>query len=143
MKNTPSKTSKEAEKVAQALAQADRQAKFVYDLPDDYVACRQGHDLPPFAFGKTGRLPRGISAIGPYRDGSYDILRTCNRCKLILAYHTGTDGRVLEWKPRRKYPQGFLAKGMGRISRTLAYDEGFDRVSGTLLDSARKPSEED
>lgn len=121
---------------------ASRQEDFVWNLSDDFIACRQGHDMPPFAF-RRNRLPAGISAIGPYPDGHYDVLRTCRRCGKVLVYHTSTDGRITSWKPSSRYPHGFLAKGMGRISRTLIYDEGFDRIGEALISGATKPTAEE
>jgi hypothetical protein len=113
-----------------------RQEKFLADMDDSYVACRQQHDLPRLAFTKSGKLPKGIEAVGPYRDGTFDLIRRCASCGMQVGLYTGPGGRLLEDKPRRRYPKGYLAKGMGRIHPRMARQEGLDRIGDVLFASA-------
>jgi len=125
------------------LAQAEAQAKFVMGLDDNYIACRQRHQLPPLAFTKTGKLPKGVYAVGPYANGVYDLVRICPSCGLLVSLYTGAGGKLLEAKGRRRYPPGYLAKGMGRIPSRLAMEEGLDRISSELYAGAVRPSGEE
>ena len=118
------------------------QVAFLGNLAPGYLACRQSHRVPRFAPTRNGRVPAGITMIGPYADGTFDVLRRCESCGLVLVNHTNRDGVMLEGRPRRRYPQGFLAKGIGRISRTLATSVGYDQVADALIAAARKPAAE-
>jgi hypothetical protein len=53
-----------------------------------------------------------------------------------VGLYTGPGGRLLEDKPRRRYPKGYLAKGMGRIHPLMARQEGLDRIGDVLFASA-------
>src|SRR6266516_7839083 len=97
-----------------------RQAEFLRNLDDNYVACRQGHRLPPLAFTKAGKLPKGVRAIGPFAGNVYELIRVCPSCGLEVGLSTGPGGKLLEHKSRRRYPKGYLAKGIGRISPAMA-----------------------
>lgn len=120
----------------------DRQVAFLDGLPNGYLGCRQQHRIPRFAPTKSGRLPAGITAIGPYSDGTFDVLRRCESCGLVMVNHTDRDGIMLEGKPRRRYPQGYLAKGLGRIPRSLATGVGYASIADVLIANAAKPAGE-
>ena len=123
---------------------AEAQLKFVRGQDDEHVACRQGHELPRFAPTKSGRIPKGIRAVGPYADGTFDLIRVCSSCGLELSMYSGPGGRLIENKPRRKYPKGYLAKGMGRIPPKLARAVGWERIEDVVLATATlPPTEED
>lgn len=120
---------------------AEKQIEFLWDASDEFIACRQQHDLPKFAPTKRGGIPRGMRAVGPYADGSYDLIRVCSSCGLEVGMYTGPGGVLMENKPRRKYPQGYLAKGIGRVSKRRAVAEGYARISDQLIGTA-KPAPE-
>jgi hypothetical protein len=112
-----------------------RQQKFLENLDDKYVACRQQHVLPRLAFTKSGTIPAGIRVVGPYRDGTFDLIRVC-ACGMEVSLFTGKGGRLIEDKPRRRYPPGYLAKGIGRIHPGMARQEGLYRIGDALFANA-------
>jgi hypothetical protein len=119
-----------------------RQQKFLENLDDKYVACRQQHVLPRLAFTKSGTIPAGIRVVGPYRDGTFDLIRVC-ACGMEVSLFTGKGGRLIEDKPRRRYPKGYLAKGIGRIHPGMARQEGLDRIGDVLFANATPAPEEE
>ena len=133
-----------AAEAAATLEQAEAaQLKFVRGQDDEFVACRQGHELPRFAPTKSGRIPKGIRAVGPYPDGTFDLIRVCPSCTMEVAMYSGPGGRLIENKPRRKYPHGYLAKGMGRIPPSLARAVGWERIEDVVLATATPPPTEE
>jgi hypothetical protein len=120
------------------------QVAFLQRLDDKFVACRQGHALPRIAPTKTGRLPKNTWAVGPYRDGVYQLWQTCPNCGYRRWMLTGESGSLLlpgKWHP--EYPEGYLAKGLGRISSRLATSEGYRRLSELLFAAAIPPPPEE
>ena len=120
-----------------AARDADVQLTFLRNLDDEFVACRQGHELPRLAPTRSGRLPKGIRAVGPYRNGVFDLKLTCASCGLEISMLTGARGAGVDAsKPRRKYPHGYLAKGIGRIAPGLAREVGYERIADVLIATA-------
>lgn len=118
------------------------QIAFVRNLDDNLVTCRQGHGYPKIGPTKTGKLPRNTWAVGPYRDGVYQLWQQCPNCGTKRWMLTGEQGSLLlpgRW--HTEYVEGYLAKGLGRISSRLATSEGYRRISEPLFAAATKPQE--
>lgn len=75
----------------------------IADMPDRFIQCRD--------FQHSWR-PHGASLDTAAR--CYDVQLKCTRCKAIRNRIIGLDGEVL--RSNYDYPDGYLIKGLGRIT---------------------------
>lgn len=75
---------------------------FAHDLPERFLYCREmGHNWRPFSAGR-------------YKDGGYLRILRCVRCKTERHQEISARGVILT--SSYKHPEGYLSKGLGRIS---------------------------
>lgn len=76
-------------------------AEFAEALPEKFLYCREmGHNWRPYSAGK-------------YRDGGFERILRCSRCRTRRVQEINSRGVVLVNK--YIHPEGYLHKGMGRI----------------------------
>lgn len=74
-------------------------------LPERFLHCRElNHNWRPYNVGR-------------HRDGGFERVLRCSRCKARKYQHLSTDG-MLVGSPRLEYPDGYLHTGNGRITGT-------------------------
>ena len=83
----------------------DEVAEFAEGLKESYLFCRElGHNWRPYSAGR-------------YKDGGFERVLRCVRCKTRRVQEINSRGVVLVNK--YIHPEGYLHKGLGRI-----YGEG-------------------
>lgn len=107
---------------------------FAKDLPDEFLLCRElGHNW----------LPYGIP--GRYRDGGYQRVLRCNRCK--TERHIEISNRGVVTASQYKHPDGYLLEGLGRIVgegrgvlrlASITRERGKDRNAAKRADTTAK-----
>lgn len=112
-------------------------AEFAKDLPDEFLQCRElGHNMLPF----------GIP--GMYRDGGFQRVLRCNRCK--TERHFEIDNRGLVVSSSYDHPDGYLMAGLGRIVgegrgvlrlASIARERGKDKNAARRADTAAKKAQ--
>lgn len=76
-------------------------ADFAASLPEKFLYCREmGHNWRPFSAGR-------------FKDGGYERILRCVRCKTERHQNITSVGVVVSSK--YVHPEGYLSKGMGRI----------------------------
>lgn len=77
-------------------------ASFADKLPERYLLCRDmGHNWLPF--GTPGR----------YKDGGFERILRCSRCK--CERHTSISNTGMILSSHYTHPEGYLLEGLGRI----------------------------
>lgn len=75
---------------------------FAQGLPERYLHCREmNHNWRPFTVGR-------------YRDGGWERVLRCVRCKCKKVQHLDAAGMIVG-TAKYEHPKGYLHEGMGRI----------------------------
>ena len=101
------------------LAELDEVTEFASGLPERFLHCREmNHNWKPFTVGR-------------HKDGGYERVLRCVRCKTEKTQHLDQYGMILG-SAKYDHPDGYLHEGFGRIvgeGRGLLRLESIKRIT--------------